>query len=105
MPVSRISVERALHRGEGGDQAGDRVDAGLVAHRLQLGDRRQRALVAVAAAHHVDQRHLRKLRRLAQFLVVSREDQPHIGADIGGQVDAVDRLLQPLEAAGVRCAR
>ncbi|MGC1891045.1 MAG: hypothetical protein WA709_34060 [Stellaceae bacterium] len=62
---------------------------------------RGRTVVAVAEAADINQRNLRELRRLLQFLRRARENHAHIGAGIGRHVDPGHRFVEPFEAAGI----
>src|ERR1043166_7946857 len=77
------------------------VDHGGVTHVFELLVAVQRASVAVPAALHVDHRRLGILGRAHRFLVVAREYHRHVGALVGADIDALDRFLVPLDAAGV----
>src|SRR5580704_15815329 len=93
--------QRALHEMHRDAEQDLGIDASAIAHRLQFAQRQDRPPVAVAAALHPDERHCREPRRRRGLLMIARKHQPEIGADLGGGVDAMDRLLETELAAGV----
>jgi gluconolactonase len=101
VPSALNFLQRLLGEMEAHQEISDRVDAGLVAHIGELRRARQRTIVAIAAAHHIDQRNVGLLRSFFHLFIVARKEQPHVRADIGGHVDARDRFIQSLEPAGV----